>query len=136
MSDLKRVEVMQKSDRICLVVDDMFFAAKILGAAEAARRHVERIRSLEQLERETTADPPALLILDLNSARMDPIQTIKLCRALPELSGVPILGFVSHVQVALKREAEEAGCDLVLPRSQFTSKLNEIVSGRFEVNPH
>ena len=126
---------MQKSDRICLVVDDMFFAAKILGAAEAVGRRVERIKSLEQMERETTADPPSLLILDLNSGKIDPIQTIKLCRSRPELSEVPILGFVSHVQVALKQEAEEAGCGLVLPRSQFTQKLNEIVSGIFEVTP-
>ncbi|MCI0486476.1 MAG: response regulator [Blastocatellia bacterium] len=125
----------QKSDRICLVVDDMFFASKILGAAETAGRRVERIKSLEQLEREMTADPPAFLIVDLNSDRMDPLQAIEFCRSRPELSGVPILGFVSHVQVALKRAAEEAGCDLVLPRSQFTQKLNEIVSGTFEVKP-
>lgn len=123
---------MQKSDRICVVVDDMFFASKIRGAAEVAGRRIERIKSLDQLEREVKSDPPALLIVDLNSARLDPIETIRFCRSRPELSEVPLLGFVSHVQVALKRAAEEAGCDLVLPRSRFTQKLNEIVSGRFE----
>ena len=125
---------MQKNERICLVVDDMFFASKILGAAETAGRRVVRIKSREQLEQEMTVDPPALLIVDLNSERLDPIQTIEFCRSRPELSEVPILGFVSHVQVALKQAAEYAGCDRVLPRSQFTQKLNEIVSGTFEVN--
>ena len=126
---------MKESDKIGLVVDDMFFAAKILGAAEAAGRRVERIKSREQLENEMISDPPALLIVDLNSNALDAIETIEFCRSRPELNKVPILGFFSHVQVALKHSAEEAGCDLVMPRSQFTQKLNEIVSGDFEIKP-
>jgi len=124
---------MKETNKIGLVVDDMFFAAKILGAAETVGREVERIKSREQLENEMVFNPPALLIVDLNASALDAIETIEFCRSRPELNKTPILGFFSHVQAALKHSAEEAGCDLVMPRSQFTQKLNEIVSGDFEI---
>jgi CheY-like chemotaxis protein len=126
---------MQQAERVGVVVDDMFFAAKINSAASAAGRQIERVRSREQLEQEITADPPSLLIVDLNSERLDPLQTIEYFKSQPALSAIPIVGFVSHVQTDLIRSAQAAGCDYVLPRSAFTQMLPEIVSGNFERLP-
>jgi CheY-like chemotaxis protein len=118
---------MNSTERIGLIVDDMFFVSKIAGAAEHAGRAVERIKSREALER-LTADPPSLVIIDLNSDRLDPISAIELLKSSPELKTIPVVGFVSHVQVDLIRRAEAAGCDYVTPRSRFTQRLAEIVS--------
>jgi CheY-like chemotaxis protein len=126
---------MRQDERVGVVVDDMFFAAKINGAAGAAGRRIERVRSREQLEQEVAADPPSLLIVDLNSERLDPLQTIEYFKSTPALSAIPIVGFVSHVQTDLIRRAQAAGCDYVLPRSAFTQLLSEIVSGNFENLP-
>ena len=126
---------MQQPERISIVVDDMFFAAKINGAASQAGLHVERVRSREQLEQETSANPPSLIILDLNSERVDPLEAIRYLKAHARLSAVPIVGFVSHVQTDLIRGAQAAGCDYVVPRSRFTQLLSEIVSGNFEHLP-
>lgn len=126
---------MQQSERVSVVVDDMFFAAKINGAASAAGRRVERVRSRLHLEQDITASPPSLLIVDLNSERLDPLETIEYFKSQPALSAVPIVGFVSHVQTDLIRRAQLAGCDYVLPRSAFTQLLSEIVSGNFERLP-
>jgi DNA-binding NarL/FixJ family response regulator len=115
-------------DNIGLIVDDMFFISKITGAAERADRKIERIKSLADLERLAT-DPPALVIIDLNSDRLDPVEAIEFLKARAELKSVPVVGFVSHVQVDLIRRAEAAGCDYVTPRSRFTQLLAEIVSG-------
>ena len=126
---------METQGRIGLIVDDMFFASKIRGAAEAAGRQVDRLRSREQIENDAAANPPQLIILDLNSDRLDPIEIIALLKSRPELSPVPVIGFLSHVEVELKRRAEEAGCDYVLPRSLFTQRLSDIVSGKLDGLP-
>ena len=127
---------MEQSERVSIVVDDMFFAAKINAAASQAGREVERVRSREQLEQEISANPPSLLIVDLNSEHLDPLETIRHFKAHTHLSAVPIIGFVSHVQTDLIRSAQDAGCDYVLPRSRFTQLLSEIISGNFEHLPH
>ena len=120
---------MAKTGKIVVAVDDMFFAAKILNAAQNVGRDVERVSSLEALEESVAKQTPALLILDLNSSRLQPIATIKTLKAKQALASVPILGFLSHVQIELKRQAEAAGCDLVLPRSAFSQRLAEILAG-------
>jgi DNA-binding NarL/FixJ family response regulator len=114
--------------RVAILVDDMFFAAKINGAAAECGRSIERVKSREQLEA-LIANPPALVIVDLNSDRIDPLEAIRFFKSRSELSSAPVVSFVSHVQTDLIRAAQAAGCDLVLPRSAFTQMLVEIVSG-------
>ena len=126
---------MQQAERVCVIVDDMFFAAKINSAASAAGRLIDRVRSREQLEQETAVNPPSLLIVDLNSERLDPLEIIEYFKSQSALSAVPMVGFVSHVQTDLIRRAQAAGCDYVLPRSAFTQLLPEIVCGNFERLP-
>jgi CheY-like chemotaxis protein len=116
------------SDRVAVLVDDMFFVAKINKAAEACGREIARVRSLEQIEA-LASDQPSLVIVDLNSDRIDPLGAIASLKSRTELSTVPIVGFVSHVQTDLIRRAKAAGCDYVLPRSAFTQMLQEIISG-------
>ena len=115
-------------DRVVILVDDMFFTSKINAAAAECGRRIERVKSREQLE-ELVAKPPALVIIDLNSDRLDPLETIGFLKSRSELRPVPIVSFVSHVQTELIRAAQTAGCDYVLPRSAFTQRLLEIVSG-------
>jgi len=121
-----------ENNRIATLVDDMFFAAKINNAATTSGRVIERVRSREQLEG-LAANPPSLIIIDLNSDRLDPLEAIRFLKSSVELGAVPIVGFVSHVQTELIRNAQSAGCDHVLPRSAFTQLLVEIVAGRLQV---
>ncbi|MEK6286452.1 MAG: response regulator [Acidobacteriota bacterium] len=117
-----------ETDRVAILVDDMFFTAKINAAAAECGRQIERVKSREQLEG-LVAKPPSLVIIDLNSDRLDPLEVIRLLKSHSELSAVPVVSFVSHVQTELIRQAQAAGCDYVLPRSAFTQMLLEIVSG-------
>ena len=122
---------MEQTGRLAIVVDDMFFAAKINSAAAAAGREIERIRSREQLDKLAESPVPSLLIIDLNSDRLDPLQTIEEFKSSPRLKAVPIIGFVSHVQTDLIRRAQAAGCDYVLARSAFNQLLPRLVAGDF-----
>lgn len=117
-----------ETDRVAILVDDMFFIAKINGAAAERGRQIERVKSREQLE-QLAANPPSLVIVDLNSDRISPIEAIEFLKSTPNLTAVPIVGFVSHVQTELIRNAQAAGCDYVVPRSAFNQLMNEIVSG-------
>jgi CheY-like chemotaxis protein len=107
----------------------MFFAAKIRSTAEAAGSACERIKSQEEMERSITTAPPSLVIIDLNGERNDPLKLIETLKANPDSRSIPIVGFLSHVQVDLKKQAEAAGCDYVVPRSLFSQALGRIVSG-------
>ena len=120
---------MQQGDKVIAIVDDMFFAAKINGAANASGRQIERVKSREQLEQVVAANLPPLVLVDLNSERLDPLGVIEFFKSRPELRQVPIVGFVSHVEAELIRRAQDAGCDYVLPRSQFSQRLPEILAG-------
>ena len=122
---------MQQNDKVIAVVDDMFFATKINSAANIAGRQIERVKSREHLEQEVSDYFPSLVIIDLNSNRLDPLQTIEFFKSRPELNSIPIVGFVSHVQTELIRLAQSAGCDYVLPRSAFSQLLPEIIAGNF-----
>ena len=46
------------------------------------------------------------------------------------LHDVPLVGFFSHVQTELQRQAQEAGYDRVLPRSVFTRDLADILASQ------
>jgi DNA-binding NarL/FixJ family response regulator len=119
------------TDRVAILVDDIFFTAKINAAAAESGRQIERIKSREQLDG-LAANPPALVIIDLNSDRLDPLGAIGFLKSSVEAGTVPIVGFVSHVQTELIRAAQAAGCNLVLPRSVFTQMLPQIVAGHLE----
>jgi CheY-like chemotaxis protein len=119
---------MSGSGRVLAIIDDMFFASKIIGAADQAGRSLVRVKSQEELEREIK-EPHELVLIDLNSTRLDPVAAIAFLKSRPEFEATPVVGFLSHVQVELMRQAEAAGCDYVLPRSRFSQMLVQILSG-------
>ena len=65
-----------------------------------------------------------LVVVDLN-ARSNPLDAIERVRA--SAGHIPLLGFLSHVQVDLAEKARAAGCDDVMPRSKFTRDLATIL---------
>jgi len=117
---------------IIVGVDDMFFSAKINAAAEAVGAKITRVRSAQELIALVEQSGARLIIIDLNSAGLDPISTIRLLKSKAVLQTIPIIGFVSHVQVDLMNAAQQAGCDYVMPRSKFSNNLGQLLSGRLE----
>ncbi len=69
----------------------------------------------------------ALAILDLNHKRLDVLAWLKGFKSDAATAGIPVLGFLSHVQTDLKRQAVEARCDLVVPRSIFSAQLPQLL---------
>ena len=110
------------SPRILVAVDDLFFLAKIKETARQLKVPLELVKTDKELL-EKAEIPPALIILDLNSIALKPLPTIGKIRHKAELKKTPLIGFLNHLQADLKIKAQEAGCDLVMPRSAFSQNL-------------
>ncbi len=124
------MSMQSQSERgIVVGVDDMFFAAKISSAAEVVGTIITRLKSAAELIAHVERAGARLIIIDLNSASLDPIPTIRYLKSKASLRAIPIIGFLSHVQVELMKTAQEAGCDQVMPRSAFSKRLPELLSG-------
>jgi len=108
--------------RILVAVDDLFFLAKIQETARQLKVPIELAKTDKELLEKAEA-PPSLIILDLNSIGLKPLATISKIRHKPELKKTALIGFLSHLQADLKLKAQEAGCDMVMPRSAFSVNL-------------
>ena len=115
---------------ILAAVDDMFFASKIRATAEALSVEIGFPRTTEALLAKANEAKPSLILVDLHNQRLDPIDLARQLKSSHELSEVTRLGFFSHVDTNLKRTAEEAGYDRVIPRSVFARDLAEILAGK------
>lgn len=115
--------------RVLAAVDDLFFASKIRGTAEQLNVTVEFAKKADTLFDLAKAETPDLIILDLNSGKLDAVATARALKSDERLRAVPLVGFLSHVQTDLMRLARDAGVDRVMPRSAFTARLAEILSG-------
>ena len=112
---------------VIAAVGDLFFASKIRGAGEQAGAEVVFVRDAESLIRKVESDAPALVILDLQTDKLDPVEVVERLKTSEATRGVRVIGFLSHVEVELQRRAKEAGFDQVMPRSVFSQRLPEIM---------
>ena len=117
------------SRNVIAIVDDLFFASKIRGTAEALQIAVSFPRHADGVKEVIQRNSPELIICDLHSQRFDLLGMAKTLKSDPATRNIPLVGFFSHVETDLKRAAEDAGFDRVVPRSLFTSELPSILSG-------
>ncbi len=116
------------SKRIIAVVDDLFFASKIRGTAEQVGSKVVFARTAEALLESARSEAPSLIIVDLHSQKVDPIELASSLKSDELLRSIPLVGFFSHVEVELQKTATSAGFDRVLPRSAFVRDLVGLLS--------
>jgi PleD family two-component response regulator len=112
---------------LCLV-DDLIFSIKISTAAKALAAPVFFERSPEMALARVREKQPSLVILDLNSTKLRPLEIIAQMKADPSLTTIRTLGYVSHVQTDVIAAARAAGIDEVLARSAFSERLGQILS--------
>ncbi|VTS02599.1 response regulator [Tuwongella immobilis] len=109
-----------------LLCDDLIFSSRITGTAQHFGGRMRLARSLPaalQLAQVDGAESaPATVIVDLHLAGLDIAELVREFRtrfATP----VTIIGYGSHVAVDVLKAARQAGCDRVMPRSQFVEQL-------------
>ena len=115
--------------RIFAFVDDLFFLAKIQETARKLNVKVEFVKTEKDLHDkigQNGDEKPSLIIFDLNNVGAKPLTLIPKLKAKLK-KATNIIGFVSHVQGDLKMKAQEAGCDMVVPRSAFSQNLAQLL---------
>ena len=112
---------------LCLV-DDLIFSVKISTAAKALHVPIFFERTPDMALPRIREQQPTLVILDLNSGRLRPMEVIAALKGDPDLKHIRTLGYVSHVQTDVIAAARAAGIDEVLARSAFSDRLGEILT--------
>jgi len=103
------------------------FASKIRAAASRLGVAVSFPKSAASALDDMRQDAPSIVILDLNSARLDPLGTLAAMKRDPALAAIPTVGFVSHVRADVIDAARQAGVGEVMARSAFAERLLEIL---------
>jgi PleD family two-component response regulator len=112
---------------ILAVLDDLMFTSKIRTTAGQLGVTVAFARSAESALAEMRKSQPALVILDLNNPRTQPLAIVGAMKADATLSSIPTVGYASHVQTDVIDAARAAGVQEVLARSAFTQHLAAIL---------
>ena len=90
------------------------------GTAAALGLTVHTVRTADELLRQAEALRPACVLVDLHNPGLAITDVVT---ALKGMGAVRVIAYGSHVEAATLRAAREAGCDRVLPRSQFVEEL-------------
>jgi CheY-like chemotaxis protein len=105
-----------------MLCDDLIFFSRVAGAARAIGATVRMERNAADLLSSARQYSPGGVILDLHNPGLDLPQLLQELRT--SSAKIPyVVAYGSHVEAETLRSARKAGCDLVLPRSQFVVDL-------------
>ncbi|MGE3956883.1 MAG: two-component system response regulator [Vicinamibacterales bacterium] len=120
---------------ILAILDDLMFTSKIRSAAAHTGATVAFVRSAQGALDQMRAQTPALVILDLNNPRTNPLGIVAAMKADPTLASVPTMGYVSHVDTATIAAARDAGVSDVMARSGFAAALPGLLAAHAPSEP-
>ena len=108
--------------KVVVILEDMMFTVRIADAGKRAGVQIDFAKKQDDLAARLPGAVAA--ILDLNYV---PPETIRALKSAPETREIPLVGYVSHVETEVIRQARESGCDTILARSAFVQKLSEMM---------
>jgi hypothetical protein len=104
--------------RVALLCPDLLFGSKVEGGLRAAGHEVTRFSRAD--EARAGAAGADVVIVDLTADVAERV-------GLGSLAGARTLAFYSHVEQDTRAAAEEAGFDLVVPRSRMAREMGALV---------
>jgi CheY-like chemotaxis protein len=111
--------------RIVACVEDLFFRSKIDAASRHLNVPVQFVAGAGEIGRALDASTGAAFIELAPGGKG--LEAIRKLKQEASTRGIPLIGFLSHVDKALADEASRAGADRVMPRSQFSENLSELL---------
>jgi DNA-binding response OmpR family regulator len=106
-----------------LLSDDLLFASRITGVARSEGVAIKVARSSEVMKKLGETERPSLVIVDLANPGMVVEDLVDWVNTFAASERPPIIAYGSHVDTATLKGARAAGCDEVMPRSQFVERL-------------
>jgi hypothetical protein len=112
--------------RALALIPDLLFGSRVQADMCAGGHEIELLGTPDRLEERLVGVD--VLIVDLTDQRLGGAELVE---ALGERRP-RTLGFYSHVDVASRRRAEQAGFDLVIPRSRMAREGVTLVESLLE----
>ena len=112
--------------RVLALVPDLLFGSKVQAMLEAAGHDVEIAQSETDVWNQIAGTD--VLVVDLTTDDVDGAKLLDTLRTGGEAHDLKALAFYSHVDVETRRRADEAGFDLVVPRSRMAREGAELVA--------
>lgn len=104
--------------RVVALTGDLLFGSQVKGMLMAAGHEVELVSDRDRT-REQLAHAPAVLVVDLVDEDLNGAALVESWAQEGTLGQTRTLGFYSHVDARARERAEQAGFDLVVPRSRM-----------------
>jgi DNA-binding response OmpR family regulator len=119
-------ESQRAAPRVLLLCGDLFFSTQLRSAAQTQGVSVDvELQAPRAVERAASGGY-RLIVIDLEFPSLD---LPALLGELPAENRPQVLAFGPHVQVARLRNARDAGCDHVVPRSIAVEAVAKLVGG-------
>jgi hypothetical protein len=99
--------------RVLSIATDLMLASRVDAGLTAAGHHVVLAQSVAT----APLDGVELIVADLEVAAPEELAA----------TGLPVLGYYSHVDAETRAAAQAAGLDLVVPRSRMARELPDLV---------
>ncbi len=112
--------------RVTALIPDLLFGSKVVAMLEQEGHEVDLVDNGSMVWDEIAGTD--VLIADLTTDELDPVVLIESLQVGGEMVTTKTLGFYSHVEADVKRHAEEAGFDLVVPRSRMAREGAAVVA--------
>ena len=114
--------------RVLFVSTNLFFVPRIHGAVSANGFGLRMTTSESDFWAAYDEGGTSLILIDLEIKKDN---WIKVVRGLREnkRDSVRVVAFGPHTDVALMKEAKEAGCDSVLSKAEFSKTLPDLLGG-------
>lgn len=104
-----------------LLVNDLFFADRLANGIRAAGHSVS-VADVSFSEFRSLPPDARMAVIDLE-AGPPALQAVREAAA----TGIPVLAFGPHTDLALREQALAAGADKVVAKSKLTSSLAELI---------
>jgi hypothetical protein len=102
--------------RVVAFVPDLLFGSKVQGMLAAAGHEVDLVSTADAARERVSG--ASVVVVDLTAGEPD-VDGI--------VGAVPSLAFYSHVDTEVRARAEQAGYDLVVPRSRMAREGADLV---------
>jgi two-component system, cell cycle response regulator DivK len=113
--------------KVLVAVPDLLLQSRITEGAKRAGVELVHAGTPDDVLLAGKREKPGLIILDLESPRMQAEATLHRIRADADLCATPTLGFCGHANQGLMKRAQTAGCDRVMARGQFVDQVEALL---------
>lgn len=108
------------------VTDDLMFRSRIEAVLRAAGIPAA-FTTGERLATAAAEQRPSLILVDYSRCGEAGLQAVRALKSAPETSGVPVVAYGSHMDLAARDRAKAAGADELLANSQIAADLLGII---------